>query len=44
MTFDEFQHAELQLRVLNANTDLREEMLGMYDVELAQIRWTPHSS
>jgi hypothetical protein len=43
MTYDIFQDAKLQFRVLNANTELREEMLGMYDISMAQIRRQPMS-
>ena len=40
-TFEEMNNSSLSLRVLNANTDAKSEMLGMYDLPLSQIRKQP---
>ena len=38
LDFEEFHAASIQFRVLNANTSAKVEVLGMYDLKLAQIR------
>ena len=42
-TAEEVNNTSLQLRVLNANTDAKSEVLGIYDLPLKQIRKQPLS-
>ena len=41
MTYDEMKKAKVVLTVLNANTDARSDVLGMYEVPLLQLRKQP---
>ena len=41
MTYDEMQNAKVQINVMNANTDSKSELLGMYELTLQQIRKQP---
>jgi hypothetical protein len=40
-TFEELKECKLTLKVLNANTDAKTEMLGMYELDLTAIRKQP---